>query len=296
MTTKDELLRVYLDGLNSKEIKRLEVLLSKPGVGYKELYDFTKATTKKLGAAFALIDEDLTIDLAEELIRPLLDMHTNMIAETAYKTQKRINKANEVGLAARKVIPSKDRADGIIKKACSGPIDETGYILQSGVMTYAKSIVDENCKINAEAQYKAGLTPVITRKTGPGGCCKWCQQWAGIWEYPEVPNEVYMRHRSCDCVVEYKNGRMKQNVHTKQWSNLQPSEIVKQPGGALSMKQAEDYEKYLKQKKRNDAINALAEERGITYEKAKREMHLMNERIRDRARYRAGQRRNARYR
>ena len=291
--TGEEIMTAYLDGLKDEEIRALAKILGSNDATYEHLYRFADKTSKKAAKAFKMITGDtLSIEEAEELIRPLLTAHADMIAQYAGITQAAINKVNEVPLQAVSVTPSKDRIDGILKKVCSGNLEDTSYILSSGTISFAKAIIDETCRMNAEQQYKAGLTPVITRKTGPGGCCKWCQQWAGTWTYPDVPQEVYMRHRDCDCIVEYKNGRMKQNVHTKQWSNLQPSEIVKQPGGALSYKQAEDYEQYLKQKKRNDAINALAKERGITYEKAAREYHLASERLRDRDRYYRGQRRN----
>ena len=292
----EELTATYLDGLKDSEITALAKALEGADASYTKLYQFTDKSTAALIKAYEKIaGEKLTVEQAEQLVRPLLDRHVEMIANYAQSTQAAVNAKVGIKLKAQRVSPSRDRSDGIIKKLCSGDLEDTRWVLDSGVTAYAKSVVDETCKLNAEQQYRAGLTPVITRRTGPGGCCEWCKQWVGTWTYPDVPDEIYMRHRACDCVVEYKNGKMSQNIHTKEWSNLQPSEVVKNPGASLTQKQAEDYEQYLKQKKRREAIDNLARDSGLSFEDAAKEYHLYTERLRDRARYRAGQRRNSHY-
>lgn len=264
---------------------------------YDALYRVIRTLTKALIADFKDLNpgEVMTLAQALELVRPIIESHTDLVIDKAYEVQKVLNKKNGVKLNAVKAKKSEDRIDGIIKKLCSGKFADTSYILDSGLLAYTFSILDDTCKENAEQQYKAGITPVVERRMN-SETCKWCQQWAGVWTYPDVPKQVYQRHRGCDCIVEYKNGKMAQNVHTRNWSELQPSEIVKKPGAALTEKQAEDYENYLKQKKRNDAIDAIATSRGITFEEARKRYNREQERLRDRARWAAGSRRGRRYR
>ena len=76
-------------------------------------------------------------------------------------------------------------------------------------------------RVNAETHHKLGLKPKIIRRTS-GSCCAWCDALAGVYAYPEVPRDVYRRHRYCRCTVEYApDGKRRQNVHTKKWQRNQ---------------------------------------------------------------------------
>lgn len=287
MISRQDLLNEYLKSLKSDEVRKLSKLLN-DHPSYKRLYAFVSATTHGLVRAFELIDpgETLTVDTANDLVRPLLDLHGQLVSDRAHRVQKVLNEENGVALEAVKAPVSKDRVDGIIKRACTGSFEDSSWVLDSGVMAFAKSLINDTCELNADQQYAAGLTPVITRTTGADGCCKWCQQWIGTWTYPDVPREVYQTHRACNCTIEYKNGRMKQNVRTRAWSDLKPSEIVRQPRGMLTSKQAEDYEKYLQWKGRQDRIRQIAEERGMEWDSAVIEERKERERLRSRTRRR----------
>ena len=37
-------------------------------------------------------------------------------------------------------------------------------------------------------------------------CCDWCREVVGEYDYPDVSDDVYKRHRYCRCTVEYKAG------------------------------------------------------------------------------------------
>ena len=85
------------------------------------------------------------------------------------------------------------------------------------IVNFSQSIVDETIKANAEFQAKAGLRPKIIRREA-GNCCDWCKGLVGTYTYPDVPEDVYKRHRYCRCTVDYypRDGK-KQNIHTKEW-------------------------------------------------------------------------------
>lgn len=74
--------------------------------------------------------------------------------------------------------------------------------------------MDSTVKTNADFQYKAGLRPKIRRMTD-GKCCEWCSRLAGVYDYPDVPKDVFRRHANCGCVVEYDpgDGKQTENVH-----------------------------------------------------------------------------------
>lgn len=106
----------------------------------------------------------------------------------------------------------------LVKKLCGYKKFSLGkFLLHSTVKTLCKKYVTESIRLNAEFQNKAGLKPKIIR-TSKGNCCNWCNEVVGEYRYPNVPKEIYRRHRGCTCTVEYfpGDGRV-QNVHTREW-------------------------------------------------------------------------------
>lgn len=94
------------------------------------------------------------------------------------------------------------------------------WVLGESVINFSQTIVDDTIKTNAEFHYKAGLSPKIIR-TSDGNCCDWCDSVVGVYKYPDVPKDVYRRHKHCQCEVNYYPGDGKyQNAHTKKWSDL----------------------------------------------------------------------------
>ncbi len=115
----------------------------------------------------------------------------------------------------------------LINKLCSYKKYNQGkYLLHSTVITMSKKIVTDSIKANVELQAKTGLQPKVVRSSS-GKCCSWCDNLAGVYKYPDIPDNVYRRHRGCNCVVTYDpgDGRI-QNVHSKKWYE-EESERVK---------------------------------------------------------------------
>lgn len=99
-------------------------------------------------------------------------------------------------------------------------IRDIEWLLDAPIVNLTESAVEKSIKANADFQYDAGLRPRVIRRSS-GYCCEWCAALEGEYEYPDVPDEVWMRHRNCTCIVEYYPGDgRKQNVHTKQWANV----------------------------------------------------------------------------
>jgi len=106
--------------------------------------------------------------------------------------------------------------DDLINKITSyESFSEAEFLLHDTVLTMGKNYVTQVMKANAEFQYKLGLSPKIVRSSS-GNCCKWCDEVAGVYQYPDVPRDVYRRHRGCTCSVDYYPGDGKvQNVHSR---------------------------------------------------------------------------------
>ena len=112
-----------------------------------------------------------------------------------------------------------ERIDGMIDRVSNEEhFSDIEWILKAPVENIAWSVVDDTMRANAEFQYKAGLPAKVVRTTEASGIrtvkrgnktisykvpCRWCQQVAGTYTYPNVPKDVWKRHDGCECIIEY---------------------------------------------------------------------------------------------
>lgn len=88
-----------------------------------------------------------------------------------------------------------------------------GPVLENMLESIALSSIEKNVKFQSDS----GLRPKVVRKSN-GYCCEWCNKLVGTYSYPDVPRDVYRRHKNCTCTVEYDPGDgRKQDVWSKKW-------------------------------------------------------------------------------
>ena len=157
-------------------------------------------------------------NIADRVIRPMLEEDYRLVTDAACMAQQALNKAAGLGLKAQKASLNEDKVVGILNKvANSEDFSEVAWVLNEPVKTFSRSVVDDVLKRNIEFQGRAGMRPRVIR-TAERKCCRWCSNLAGVYEYPDVPDEVYQRHENCRCSVEYDPGdHRRQNVWTKRW-------------------------------------------------------------------------------
>lgn len=174
-----------------------------------------KAYQNNLSSAI-LPDGKMYYNIAERILRPTLGENHKLVAEAATKVQTDMNKLSGIGIKGIKPKINQDRVDGIINKiANADQFDNVAWMLDEPVVNLSQSVVDDTIKVNSEFHAQSGLTPTIVRKSS-GKCCDWCSAIVGSYEYPNVPDDVYRRHRFCKCTVEYNPGDGKKvNVHSK---------------------------------------------------------------------------------
>lgn len=198
-----------------------------PGAGtYAAAGGYAERVGDALAAAFrrhlsgdVLPDGKMYWNIADRVVRPLLEEDWRLCAGAAAGAQRALDKAAGIGLAAQVPEPDKSRIDGILNEICAAErYGEKAWLLDEPVRTFSRAAVDETLRRNAEFHAKAGLRPRIVR-TAEHGCCKWCSALAGVYDYPDVPDDVYKRHASCRCSVEYDpGGGKRQDVWTKRWT------------------------------------------------------------------------------
>lgn len=170
-------------------------------------------------AADQLPEGRLFWNIADRVVRPLLEEDHKLVADAAELVQQAINKAAGIGLKAQRAALNPDKVEGILN-ALADAVDftEVAWMLDEPVKTFSRGIVDDTLHKNIDFQGKTGLRPRVIR-TAERHCCEWCSSLAGVYAYPDVPDEVYQRHKCCRCSVEYDPGDniRRQDVWSKVW-------------------------------------------------------------------------------
>ncbi len=156
----------------------------------------------------------------DKLIPQSLGLDHEMVANVCLQTQTAINEANHLGIRA--AVPEFDgsRAYGLVEELRENPeFVNIEHLFYDQVTNFSQNIVDRSVRDNAELQSNAGVDAYIVR-TAEYGACEWCQALEGTYRYEDVKapgNDVFRRHDSCRCTVEYVVDRGRQNVWSKQW-------------------------------------------------------------------------------
>ena len=187
-------------------------------------YEVGSALAESIGkylSSAVLPDGKMYYNIAQNVVRPLLEEDHSIIADAAVQVQNALNKKAGISIKAQSVPVNDDRISGIIDKVSDADVfDDVAWVLDEPIKNFSMNVVDEILRANVEFQGKAGLRPRIIRKA-TSKCCKWCSRLAGVYDYP-VDREIYQRHERCRCTVDYDPGTGKvQNTHTKEWTNAQ---------------------------------------------------------------------------
>ena len=213
-------------GGNERAAQLLEAIRAGTA-GYPVASEYAEEVGKALANAFRANLSSATLpngrmywNIAERVLRPMLERDHALVAEAAQTVQQALNTAAGLGLKPQAVPLNESMVNGLLNKVSAAPdFDKVAWVLNEPVLTFSRAIVDESIRRNVDFQGKSGLRPRIIR-TAESGACPWCRAVAGTFEYPDVPDNVYRRHERCRCIVEYDPGSgRRQNVHTKQWTD-----------------------------------------------------------------------------
>lgn len=168
-----------------------------------------------------LPDGRMYYNIAERVLETMLGENHRIISAATEIVQNSLNKSAGLGIKAQMVAVNQDRIKGLVDKVSESEVfDDVAWALDEPVKNFSVSVVDDMLRENVEFQGKAGLSPVVIRRT-KGKSCKWCASLAGEYQYPVINRDVYRRHENCRCTVEFdpKDGRnRRQNVHSKTWT------------------------------------------------------------------------------
>lgn len=173
-------------------------------------------------SAEILPDGKMYFKIADRLLNATLTKNHELITGFGVDVQTELNHAAGMKIKGQAPKINQDRVDGLINKISDAPIfDDVKWLLNEPIVNFSQSIVDTMIKENVEFHAKSGFQPKLRRRVDGSKACEWCQNLAGVYDYPDVPDDIYRRHKRCKCTVEYnpKDSRGIQNSHSKVWSD-----------------------------------------------------------------------------
>ena len=196
--------------------KKVEKILSTIKDGkptYSEVNDLSIEVGDILAEVFKenlssdiLPDGRMYYNIAKRTIEPMMINNYDIVTDNAVIVQEILNKNAGMGIKAQVPKLNQSRIDGIIDRLDEAELfDDIKWILDEPIKNFTQAVADDAVKKNTEFHEGLGLVPTVTRIVR-GDCCDWCRQVAGTYHYPDIPDDVYRRHRFCRCTVEYDPG------------------------------------------------------------------------------------------
>lgn len=177
----------------------------------------------------ALPDGKLYWNIADRVIRPMLNQNYELVNQAATEVQKLLDSTEKIGLGAVRAVRPDERIKGLLDNATVEGLtfEEMQNRIRAPVVNTTESFFDDFIRENANFRYRAGMNPQIIRIMTGKNPCKWCKALAGTYDYDNdfgyhgyivsVGASVYQRHKNCHCQVFYRNNREHylEGVHTK---------------------------------------------------------------------------------
>lgn len=210
----------------NKKIQRIQEMIENGTATYEQAYEFAQEVGEALAQAFEtnissemLPDGHMYFNIADRILNSTLETNHVLVANVSVEIQEILNRQARLGLKGIKPELNRHRIKSIIERIVHEELfDNVSWMIGEPIVNFTQSVVDDTIKANAHFQYESGLFPKIIRIVHGSEPCDWCKKVAGVYKYPDVPEDVYKRHDRCRCVVEYDPGdARRQNVWSKEW-------------------------------------------------------------------------------
>lgn len=207
--------------------KRMQSLMSKMEKGTATLID-ANTYSKEVGYAISnslkrycrsdiLPDGKMYYNIAKRVLDPILKDGHDKVTSYAQVVQQRVLIGAKSRLKATESKVNQDRIDGFINRVSDAEsVDDIKWIFDEPIRNYTQSCLSDSMEANLQTQGRAGIRAIISRVEGDGGCCKWCQDLAGEYEWGDHPDDIFAHHDNCNCIVTYKQeGGSYSDVYSK---------------------------------------------------------------------------------
>lgn len=191
----------------------------------RRLGDLLSMTLQENLTEDVLPDGKMYYNIADRILNPMMRQNFNLTMEQATIIQKMIDAKSGIGLEPI----AADFPESRVKQIIDSLTEDTEFEVIKArmgepVANCSHSFADDFIKANALYREKAGMRTYLKR-TLVGGACPYCVRLAGTFDYNDAPDDIYKRHDSCRCTVTFYSEKVRQNVHTKIQSVLDPQEL-----------------------------------------------------------------------
>ncbi|WP_294407820.1 hypothetical protein [uncultured Ruminococcus sp.] len=207
---KNELIKL------SKSDKHLQSIIKKLESGNATFADvdaFTQATGAVLKKAFekSIVESPKSFveeEMLTEILGDIFGDNYELINSVAENVQKQLDKAAGIGIKPQRADFPSERIENLAKITAQKDLTDKAALSEftASVENINGSIFTDYIRANADFRSKAGLQVYVIR-TDHSGCCEWCAKLAGKYVYPNVPKDVWRRHKRCSCEIIYVNER-----------------------------------------------------------------------------------------
>lgn len=219
-----------------------------------------------------LPDGKLYYNIAKRTITPALEENYNLTNDVAADIQALYDKKAKIGLKTVKADFPDERIQGLIDKMTMDDItlEDALKWIKEPIINNSEAFFDDFIDSNAKFREETGLKATLTRISEPG-CCKWCDELAGTYEYGKAPEDIYRRHEFCRCTVTYQTEKKSQNVWSKRQWESSPEEIQRreQVGQRVQKSPAEVIEQ-ANQLYKDKAVSQVDDKRYLALRKYKK--------------------------
>ena len=155
-------------------------------------------------------------NIINRTVSPMLKNNFELTNIAAIKVQSTINKAEGISVKAISADYPDERVNGLVNGICdkTKDFDSARNTMNEPLRNLSQTFYDSFVTANAAFMFKSGMDTTITRIVA-GKACKWCQSLAGVYDYNNLPDDIYRRHDNCRCTVTFRAHKMAQNVWTK---------------------------------------------------------------------------------
>ena len=208
----------------------------------------------------------LYYNIAQRIVIPGLEENYNLINDVSADIQSIVDKKAKIGLGAVKADFPASRINGLIDKMTADNIllEEAIKWLKEPIINNSEAFFDDFVRENAKFRTDVGLKATITRTVAPG-CCKWCDEMAGTYDYDKVPDDIYRRHEFCRCTVTYQSKKTSQNVWSKKTWQSTPEELERRENiGKTTQMSAAERLSQIEQIERDRQVSDFVKQTGYT--------------------------------
>lgn len=184
--------------------------------GYKTGQVVSNALVKNI-TTDNLPNGQMYFNISDRILNDVLHDQFNRISSYATKVQTLLNEQAGMHIKAISSELNESKIAGLVEiMSRNEDLEKNIWAIQEPIVNFSQTIIDDTIATNAEHHFKSGLVPKIIR-TSDGKCCAWCDKVVGEYKYPNVPKDVYRRHKNCQCEVAYYPGDGKvKKTHSKE--------------------------------------------------------------------------------